>query len=113
MADPTMMQKLAMLLRGQSANQNPQSQSQQMGNMGGMVGNAQQNMKLAPLYQQYSIEMQSNGQQPLSYQQFVQQAQQQAMQQRQQPQQPAPPQQQAQAAPQPDPQGQPAQPFRF
>jgi hypothetical protein len=38
--------------------------------MGGMVGQAQDALKIAPAYKQYAIEAQTNGQAPVSIEEF-------------------------------------------
>lgn len=100
-----MMQKLAMLLRGQPQPQQPQG------------GLEQQAMQAVPAYKEYAITAQSNGQQPMSFNQFRAVLQQQ-MQQKPMLLQPTIPQTQPGIQPPPQ-QSQPAQqepapePFRF
>lgn len=65
------MQQLIAMLRGGG-----QQSQQPMPQMGGMAGQAQQNLQsMIPAYKQYQIQTMEAGQQPVSFDQFVQQMQ--------------------------------------
>lgn len=68
------LQQLISMLRG---GQGQAPQAPQAPQMGGMVGQAQQNLQtFIPAYKQHQIQAMEAGQQPMSFEQFVQQMQQ-------------------------------------
>jgi hypothetical protein len=69
-------QQLISMLRGGGQQPQPQPMQQPMPQMGGMAGQAQQNLQtLIPAYKQHQIQAMESGQQPMPFEQFVQQMQ--------------------------------------
>lgn len=77
----TQLQKLIQALRGNPAPTMPntppnQMQGAPMPQMGGMAGQAQQNLQtMIPAYKQYQMQTMESGQQPMPFEAFVQQMQ--------------------------------------
>ena len=75
------LQQLISMLRGGGQQQmppqaTPQGAPQGMPQMGGMAGQAQQGLQtMIPAYKQYQMQSMEAGQQPMPYEQFIQQMQ--------------------------------------